>query len=78
MPVRRRQDKRAAAGAAWHEIFVFGFDMLNCAYAAGVVLNDRLEPDIDEARRAWQRFGPAFLADHDGGECWAMSEFGRP
>lgn len=78
MPVRRRVNKRAADGSAWHEIFVFGFDMLNSAYAAGVVLNDRLEPDIDEARAVWRRYGQAFLAIHDGGECWALDMFGAP
>ncbi|OKP81172.1 hypothetical protein BTE77_02345 [Ensifer adhaerens] len=77
MPVRRRTNKRAADGSAWHEIFVYGFDMLNRAHAAGVTLNDRKEPDIDEARIAWQRYGRAFLASQDSGECWALDTFGR-
>ncbi len=78
MPVRRRANKRATDGSAWDEIFVYSFDMLNRARAAGIVLNDKLEPDINEARAAWRRYGAAFLLRHDGGECWALDEIGKP
>jgi hypothetical protein len=78
MPVRRRKDRRAADGEAWVEIFEYGFDMLHSAYAAGILVNERLEPDVEEARAAWRKYGRAFLERHDGAECWALDTFGRP
>ncbi|MBO6725550.1 MAG: hypothetical protein JJ911_07820 [Rhizobiaceae bacterium] len=80
MPVRRRADKRSAAGQAWTEIFIFGFDMLHRAqWLAGVCVDGKLQPDQDEARRAWHRFGAEFLANYDDNdEPWALAEFGPP
>lgn len=79
MPVRRRTDKRIAAGDAWAEIFEYGFDMLNRAHAAGIKLNDWLEPEHDEARAAWHRYGALFLTDYPGREApWALTTFGKP
>lgn len=79
MPVRKRTDKRSRAAGAWAEIFEYGFDMLNRAHAAGIKLNDRLEPRCDEALAAWHRYGEQFLADYPGREApWALTEFGRP
>lgn len=79
MPIRKRIDRHSRAAEAWSEIFIYGFDMLNRAHAAGVRVDDRLEPDHEEARAAWQRYGGAFLADYPGRDVpWALTEFGKP
>jgi hypothetical protein len=80
VPRRKRTDRRAAIGDAWREIFELGFDMLHRArWLAGVSVNNRLEPDFDEARAAWQRYGAEFLATYDGTDKpWALATFGTP
>ncbi|MBS3649669.1 hypothetical protein KEU06_13735 [Pseudaminobacter sp. 19-2017] len=79
MPVRRRTEKRNRSGDAWTEIFIHGFDMLNRGYAAGIELNERLEPNLHEARVAWSRHGVEFMAGYRGNDVpWALEEFGEP
>lgn len=78
MPVRKRKDRRSGAGDAWAEIFEFGFDMLHRAsWLGGVKTNDRLEPDREEAREAWNRYGAAFIANYESKDApYALAEFG--
>lgn len=79
MPVRRRTDKRSAAADAWDEVFVFGFDMLHRASMAGIKIDERLRPDMGEARAAWLRYGAQFLSEYgDDGDPWALTAFGKP
>ena len=93
MPVKRRVEKRRVSAdaelAAWRETFTHGHDFFGDASdytgltePVHVSLEDRpgaARKWREAASEAWQRVGPAFLAEWTNeDQPWALQEFGEP
>ncbi|MCK1445866.1 hypothetical protein IVB34_22080 [Bradyrhizobium sp. 2] len=87
MPVRGRKKKRRAVAdaAAWYDVFSSEFDFNGDLADAGLETDAYGRPDWEEARKAWQRLGQAFLeefaAEYPNGAHyvpWGLEQFGDP
>ncbi|MBJ7402959.1 MAG: hypothetical protein JHD07_06510 [Bradyrhizobium sp.] len=81
MPVRTRKNRKRAVAdvAAWECVFSSEFDFFGELADAGVETDAYGRPDLEEARTAWQRFGPEFMAAFTEKHVpWALREFGDP
>lgn len=84
MAVRRRAGKRridpSRSAEFWNEILESGYDFFNDAHEVGIVTDAYGRPDREDARAAWEVYGPQIVADRDPrlGPPWGEREFGRP
>lgn len=82
MPVRKRKSRRKPSASLdeWHDVFVGGAEIfIGELRDAGVETDEHGRPDMEEARAAWHRLGPEFLAGFtDSHTPWALTEFGEP
>lgn len=83
MPVRKRKDRRKQAAGLdeWESAFESRFDFFGELTDAGVATDAYGRPDMEEARKAWQRYGAEFMQipRHPMlGPPWALEQFGDP
>lgn len=86
MPRKRTRSKRhnlEAQRFTWESVFDCGRDFFGELPELGVATDKYGRPDPDEAREAWQRLGPDYLASHPrekspGIQIWALEQFGEP
>lgn len=83
MPVRKRNPRQRMTEtlAVWESVFSCEYDYFRDLADVGIALDEYDRPDLEVARAAWLRFGPAYLElprSQALGPSWAERAFGRP